>query len=152
MNSDSGQTTSVWMATAPEIPTDGKLTENTHANVCVVGGGIAGITTAYLLMREGQDVVVIEDGQVGGSMTGRTTAHLVNALDERFYEIERLHGERGARLAAESHSAAIDRIEEIVKTEAIDCDFERLDGYLFTPRTHQRNSWKTSWRQRIALD
>ena len=133
MNSDSGETTSVWMATAPEIPTDGKLMENIRANVCVVGAGIAGMTTAYLLMREGKSVVVIEDGQVGRSMTGRTTAHLVNALDERFSEIERLHGERGARLAAESHSAAINRIEEIVQTEAIDCDFERLDGYLFNP-------------------
>lgn len=133
MNSDSGETTSVWMATAPEIPTDGKLTENVRANVCVVGAGIAGMTTAYLLMREGKSVVVIEDGRVGRSMTGRTTAHLVNALDERFSEIERLHGERGARLAAESHSAAISRIEEIVQTEAIDCDFGRLDGYLFTP-------------------
>jgi glycine/D-amino acid oxidase-like deaminating enzyme len=83
-------------------------------------------------MREGKKVVVIEDGQVGRSMTSRTTAHLVNALDERFYEIERLHGERGAKLAAKSHSAAINRIEEIVKTEAIDCEFERLNGYLFT--------------------
>ena len=121
------------MATAPEIATDGQLAEDVQANVCIVGAGIAGITTAYLLVREGKHVVVIDDGQVGGSMTGRTTAHLVNALDERFYEIERLHGERGARLAAESHSAAIDRIEAIVRAEAIDCDFERLDGYLFAP-------------------
>lgn len=133
MKSDSGETTSIWMATSPEIQTDGKLKEDIRANVCVVGAGIAGITTAYLLMREGKDVVVIDDGSVGGSMTGRTTAHLVNALDERFYEIERMHGERGAILAAASHSAAIDRIEEIIKTEILDCDFERLDGYLFAP-------------------
>jgi len=44
-----------------------------------------------------------------------------------------LHGEKGARLAAESHSAAIDRIEQIVREEHIDCDFERLNGYLFVP-------------------
>ena len=58
-------------------------------------------------------------------MTGRTTAHLVNALDDRYFELERLHGERGAQLAAESHTAAIDRVESIVKEEQIDCDFER---------------------------
>jgi glycine/D-amino acid oxidase-like deaminating enzyme/nitrite reductase/ring-hydroxylating ferredoxin subunit len=91
------------------------------------------MTTAYLLAREGQRVIVLDDGPIGGGMTERTTAHLVTALDDRYYELERLHGERGARLAAESHAAAIDRIEAIVAEEKIDCDFERLDGYLFTP-------------------
>jgi glycine/D-amino acid oxidase-like deaminating enzyme/nitrite reductase/ring-hydroxylating ferredoxin subunit len=133
MESDSGQTTSIWMASAKEIPSDGNLTEDTSADVCIVGAGIAGMTTAYLLAREGKRVVVLDDGPIGGGMTSRTTAHLVNALDDRFYELERLHGEKGARLAAESHSAAIDRVEAIVKEESIDCEFERLDGYLFVP-------------------
>lgn len=133
MKSDSGETTSVWMATTTEIESDGKLTEDTSTDVVIVGAGIAGMTTAYLLTREGKRVVVLDDGAIGGSMTGRTTAHLVNALDDRYYELERLHGERGARLAAASHTAAIDRIEQIVREENIDCEFERLDGYLFAP-------------------
>lgn len=133
MKSDSGETISVWMATTSEIESDGKLMEDTSADVVIVGAGIAGMTTAYLLTREGKRVVVLDDGAIGGSMTGRTTAHLVNALDERFYELERLHGERGARLAAASHTAAVDRIEAIVREENIDCGFERLDGYLFAP-------------------
>src|ERR1044071_6647182 len=66
-------------------------------------------------------------------MTARTTAHLVIALDDRYYKLEKHHGEKGARLAAESHSSAIDRIEAIVEEEKINCDFERLDGYLFAP-------------------
>jgi len=133
MESDSGQTTSIWMASSEEIPSDGNLAEDTSADVCIVGAGIAGMTTAYLLAREGKRVVVLDDGPIGGGMTSRTTAHLVNALDDRFYELERLHGEKGSRLAAESHSAAIDRVEAIVKEEGIDCEFERLDGYLFVP-------------------
>jgi glycine/D-amino acid oxidase-like deaminating enzyme/nitrite reductase/ring-hydroxylating ferredoxin subunit len=76
---------------------------------------------------------VLDDGPIGGGMTGRTTAHLVNALDDRFFDLERLHGEQGARLSAESHTAAIDLIERIVSEESIDCDFTRLDGYLFVP-------------------
>ena len=76
---------------------------------------------------------MLDDGPIGGGMTGRTTAHLVNALDDRYFELERLHGEQGARLAAESHTAAIDLIERIVTQEAIDCEFSRLDGYLFVP-------------------
>jgi glycine/D-amino acid oxidase-like deaminating enzyme len=128
MQSDSGQTTSIWMDTA-HVPQRHELAEDLRAEVCVVGAGIAGMTTAYLLAREGKEVVVLDDGPIGGGMTGRTTAHLVNALDDRYFELERLHGERGAQLAAESHTAAIDRVEAIVAEEKIDCDFERVDGY-----------------------
>jgi glycine/D-amino acid oxidase-like deaminating enzyme/nitrite reductase/ring-hydroxylating ferredoxin subunit len=58
---------------------------------------------------------------------------LASAIDDHYFEIERLHGEEGAKLAAESHTAAIDRIEKVVAEERIDCDFERVDGYLFLP-------------------
>jgi glycine/D-amino acid oxidase-like deaminating enzyme/nitrite reductase/ring-hydroxylating ferredoxin subunit len=128
----SGTTESVWMATS-NPPSSGPLAENTAANVCVVGAGIAGLTTAYLLAREGKEVIVLDDGPIGGGMTARTTAHLSNALDDRFYELERLFGEEGSRLAAESHTAAIDRVESIVREEKIECEFDRVDGYLFLP-------------------
>jgi glycine/D-amino acid oxidase-like deaminating enzyme/nitrite reductase/ring-hydroxylating ferredoxin subunit len=132
MKTDSGRSVSVWMATA-EVPAQLPLAKNARADVCIIGAGIAGMTTAYMLARAGKSVIVLDDGPIAGGETCRTTAHLVNALDARYYELERLHGERGARLAAESHTAAIDRIEAIVNEEEIDCDFERLDGYLFVP-------------------
>jgi len=115
------------------MPEQSPLIENTHANVCIVGAGIAGMTTAYLLAREGKSVIVLDDGRIGGGMTERTTAHLSNAIDDRYFEIERLHGEKGAQLTAQSHTAAIDLIESIVVEEGIDCEFERVDGYLFVP-------------------
>lgn len=132
MDSNSGQTISIWMATAEESESSA-LNENMHADVCIVGAGIAGMTTAYLLARAGRSVIVLDDGRIGGGMTERTTAHLSNAIDDRYFEIEHLHGEKGALLAAESHTAAIDRIEIIVAEEEIACEFERLDGYLFVP-------------------
>jgi glycine/D-amino acid oxidase-like deaminating enzyme/nitrite reductase/ring-hydroxylating ferredoxin subunit len=132
MKTDSGKSVSPWMADF-EMPPFAKLAQNIATDICIIGAGITGISTAYLLGRQGRSVVVIDDGEVGGGETGRTTAHLVNALDDRFYELERLHGERGAQLAAESHSAAINQVEEIVHTENLDCDFLRLDGYLFGP-------------------
>jgi glycine/D-amino acid oxidase-like deaminating enzyme/nitrite reductase/ring-hydroxylating ferredoxin subunit len=130
MESDSGRTTSVWMATG-DVPEFEPLRSDATADVCVVGAGIAGLSVGYMLAREGRSVVLLDDGPVAGGETARTTAHLVNALDERYSELERLHGAKGARLAAESHTAAVDQIEEIVERERIDCDFERLDGYLF---------------------
>ena len=130
MRSDSGRTTSVWMDTT-DLPSLPRVSQDIRTNVCIVGAGIAGMSAAYMLARAGRAVVVIDDGQIGGGETGRTTAHITAALDDRYYRIERLHGEGGARLAAESHSAAITRIESIASQEDIDCDFERVDGYLF---------------------
>jgi glycine/D-amino acid oxidase-like deaminating enzyme/nitrite reductase/ring-hydroxylating ferredoxin subunit len=132
MKDDAQATTSVWMATA-STPSQQRLKENIRTDVCIIGAGIAGLTTAYLLSKEGRSVVVLDDGAIGGGMTGRTTAHLTNAFDDRYSEMEKLHGADGSRLIAESHSAAIDKVEKLVRDEQIDCGFERLDGFLFVP-------------------
>src|SRR6266550_1519381 len=137
MRSDSGHTTSIWMDTT-EVPQFQSLTQDLRANVCVVGAGIAGMTTAYLLARAGRAVVLIDDGPIGGGETSRTTAHLTAALDDRYYNIEKMHGEEGARIAAESHMSAIHRVENIASMEDIDCDFERLEGFLFLGGTETR--------------
>jgi glycine/D-amino acid oxidase-like deaminating enzyme/nitrite reductase/ring-hydroxylating ferredoxin subunit len=133
---------SLWEATA--TPIAGRTLEgDLEMDACIVGAGIAGMTTAYLLAKAGVRVAVLDDGPVGGGMTGRTSAHLSYAMDDFYFELEKIHGERGIRLAAESHRAAIDRIEAIVGAEEIDCDFARVDGYLFlaegdTPATLDR--------------
>src|SRR5919205_3526556 len=132
MQLDSGASRSVWLD-GTELPLATSLTGNISADVCVVGAGIAGLTTAYLLSREGVKVVLIDDGPLCGGETGRTTAHLANEIDDSYQEIESLHGRDGARLAAESHTAAIDLIERIVQEENIHCDFVRVDGFLFDP-------------------
>jgi glycine/D-amino acid oxidase-like deaminating enzyme/nitrite reductase/ring-hydroxylating ferredoxin subunit len=131
MDTGSGRTTSVWMDA--KTPALSPLTKDVSADVCIVGAGIAGVTTAYLLAKSGKSVVVLDDGRVAGGETERTTAHLVTALDDRYFKLERLHGKKGARVAAESHAAAIDLVETIVGEERIDCGFERLDGWLFAP-------------------
>jgi glycine/D-amino acid oxidase-like deaminating enzyme/nitrite reductase/ring-hydroxylating ferredoxin subunit len=131
-NHHSGRTMSVWMATQ-ELPPFTPLQQNISTDVCVVGAGIAGLTVAYMLCLEGRRVVVLDDGPIVSGETERTTAHLVNVLDDRFFELERIHGEEGARLAAESHTKAIACIETIVAGEEIACDLQRLDGYLFVP-------------------
>ncbi|HEX6630474.1 MAG TPA: FAD-dependent oxidoreductase [Gemmatimonadaceae bacterium] len=130
MPTPSGHTTPLWAATA-DVPDFPPLGEDATTDVCVIGAGIAGLSTAYLLGRAGRRVLVLDDNRVGGGETGRTTAHLSSALDDRYQRLERLHGPEGARLAAESHMSAIHRIEAIAREEGIDCDFERLDGYLF---------------------
>jgi monoamine oxidase len=65
MKRGSGATASVWMVTA-EIPSRPALTKDISADICVVGAGIAGLTTAYLLAQEGRSVVVLDDGPIAG--------------------------------------------------------------------------------------
>ncbi len=127
-------TKSAWMGTS--VPRYPALAKDTQADVCVIGAGIAGLTTAYLLASEGKSVVILDDGPIAGGQTERTTAHLSNAIDDRFCALEKIHGEEGSRLAAESHTAAIERIEAIAKNEKIECDFLRVDGYLFLAPGH----------------
>ncbi len=97
----------------------------------IIGGGLAGLSVAYNLTQAGKKVVLVEDGHLGSGETGRTTAHLVTALDERYYELEKIFGEEKTRLIADSHKAAIDFVERTVSLENIDCEFKRLKGYLF---------------------
>ena len=109
------------------------LAASTRCDVCVVGAGIFGLTVAYLLQREGRQTIVLDDGPIGGGQTARTTAHLATALDGRLATIERVHGRDAARLAAQSHAAAIATIEGIARDEGIECELRRLDGFLFAP-------------------
>jgi glycine/D-amino acid oxidase-like deaminating enzyme/nitrite reductase/ring-hydroxylating ferredoxin subunit len=129
--SDEGRTVSYWQVSAESgemesaargVPAD--------VEVGIIGGGIAGLTTAYLLSKAGVQVAVVDDGPIAGGETARTTAHLTWAIDDRLYRIIDWHGDEHARLAVEAHMQAVDEIEAIVSAENIDCDFSRLDGYL----------------------
>lgn len=125
-----GESMSCWFDIA--MPKTDRLNETIMTDVCVVGGGIAGLTTAYLLLKEGKSVCILEDFELGSGQTGRTTAQFSPVLGHRYFELERFHDEKGAFLIAESHCAAISKVQSIVKNENIDCDFEFVDGYLFS--------------------
>ena len=124
------RTTSIWIHTE-ETEARPQLRENARADVCVIGAGIAGLTTAYLLARDGHSVVLLDDGRPGCGQTSVTTAHLSSVIDDSYQEMLRLHGVHGARLAYQSHHAAIERIAAICEVERIECDFRRVSGYLF---------------------
>ncbi len=137
LNNNSGSSTSLWMEV--KIPSPPSLQANLQTDVCIIGAGIVGLTCAYLLSQQGKSVIVLDKGPIAGGQSARTTGHLTWILDDRFSDLEQLFGEEGSRLAMESHRAAVDQIERIIQEEHIDCDFERVDAYLFTPPENSKD-------------
>lgn len=126
-----GESISSWMQSC-EMPQYTPLLRDIDTDVCIIGAGLAGVTTAYLLQQEGRKVCLIEGFEVGSGQSARTTAHFTYCLDESYHRLEKIHGEAGIKLIAESHQAAIKKVKEIIAKEDIKCDMERVNGYLFS--------------------
>ena len=85
----SGFTDSSWFSALKDPLKFNKLTENLSTDIVIVGGGIAGMTTAYLLSQAGKRVALMDDGYIASGETGRTTAHITHALDDRYYNLKK---------------------------------------------------------------
>src|ERR1700712_2454728 len=121
---------SLWMEfeVAPDArPLDGDRT----CDVVIAGSGIAGISTGYELAIKGLRVMIVDRGRIAGGITARTSAHLAPLCDDLTSEMIKLRGEEVSRAFYQSQAAAVDRIETVQKRANIECDFRRLDGYLF---------------------
>jgi glycine/D-amino acid oxidase-like deaminating enzyme/nitrite reductase/ring-hydroxylating ferredoxin subunit len=124
--------TPLWNQATP-LPQFPKLERSTHTDVVVVGGGIMGLTCAYLLTQSGRSVVLIERQRCASVDTGHTTAHLTMVIDTRLHELVKTFGRDHAQAIWDAGLAAIARIEGIANDEDIACDFARVPGYLHAP-------------------
>lgn len=137
----SGDHPSIWTITAPADPSRfGPVAQPLQTDVLVVGGGIAGLLTAYRLLERGRSVIVVEDGNIGSGETGRTSAHLTWSLDTQYCDLEQRFGAEKAALIADAHESAIVYIESVGEQERIDCRFRRIDGYLFAHPTDEEDT------------
>ncbi len=122
------RTRSIWMDV--ELPRRNALDRDLIVDVVVIGAGMAGLSTAYELTDQGLTVAVLDRGRLAGGMTSRTTAHLSWELDDYYSELTGVRSDDSAHQYADSQTAAVDRIEEIARSEGIDCDFTRIPAYL----------------------
>lgn len=124
-------TTSIWKAKADNLkyPT---LEENIEVDVAIVGGGITGITTAYLLANTGIKVAVLESMEIGGGTTAGSTGNLYTMVDNRLHHIQAKFDKDTARTVAQSRTAAVDLIEELIQKHKLDCSFKRQPWILYT--------------------
>ena len=116
------------------------LAEDSNADVCVVGAGMAGLLCALELIERGRSVVVLEREGVGAGDTGMTTAHLTALLDARYHALISMHGVEATRAIAASHLSAIAHLERVANVYEIDCDFQRLSGFLCAANAEQTSA------------
>jgi len=130
----SGAHKSYWTDSVPPLIYD-TIANDRQTDVLIIGGGIAGITTAYCLSKSGRKVILVEDGYLGSGETGRTTAQITYALDDRYYDLEKFFGHEKTKLVAQSHKQALEWINQTIAEDNIACNFKRVDGYLFLDPT-----------------
>ena len=131
MNADAGLRASYWLETAPPGDPAPPPAGDLSVDVAVIGGGMAGLSTAWELVREGREVAVLEAGRLAAGVTGRTTAKL-SALHTLVYDrLRRTRGPEGARLYARSQTEAIRHAAEIVAELGVDCDWEEAAAFTY---------------------
>lgn len=122
---------SYWIASTPETNYP-KLDSDVKVDVAIVGGGITGITAAWLLKKEGLKVAIIEADRIIQGTTGHTTAKLTSQHDLIYYDIKKNMGVEKAHQYAEANESAIKLVENIIKEKNIDCDFHKCPAYIYT--------------------
>lgn len=129
---ESLDTTPLWIDDA-SLPRFARLDRDERVDVLIIGGGITGLTAAYLLTLEGRSVAVIDRQRCAEIDTGHTSAHLTMVVDRRLTELVKDFGRGHAQAVWDAGLAAIAQIDNAVREEEIDCDFEWVPGYLHAP-------------------
>lgn len=125
----SGVTDPVWIHTEPysNRPKFDTLKADMECDVCIIGSGITGVSTAYELVKRGHQVLLVEAREILSGETGRTSGHLASDLDDGYTEIASKHGKDGAKLAYESHQWALNHVGEVAKELGIECEYRYDD-------------------------
>ena len=124
---------SYWLESTKENrKTFPKLERNKKADVCIIGGGLTGITIAYYLSKAKMKVVLLEKKTLCCNTTGNSTAKITSQHGLFYDYLINSQGEKKAKEYLEANEAAIKNIEEIIKKEKIECEFQKADNYIFT--------------------
>lgn len=125
---------SLWRDSYPQAPIYAPLSRDAQVDAVIVGGGIVGLTAAYLLKQSGRKVVVLERRTIGSGTTGRTTGKVTSQHNLIYADMIRRVGRSAAKAYAEANQAAVALVADIVHKENIDCDWHLEDNYIFTTK------------------
>ena len=122
---------SIWKKTV-EIPKRDSLKEELHTQAVVIGAGMAGILTAYLLKQKGVESIVLEAERIGSGQTKNTTAKITSQHNLIYAYLIEKFGEEKARQYAHANQKAIGSFQKIIENEQIACHFKKCPSYLYT--------------------
>ena len=117
-----------------KVPRFPRLDKDLQVDVVIVGGGVTGVTAAYLLKKAGRTVALLERDRCCGGDTAHTTAHLTFVTDLRLHELVDRFGRDHAQAAWDAGRAAMNQIHNNVQNEDLDCEFAWVPGYLHNPK------------------
>jgi glycine/D-amino acid oxidase-like deaminating enzyme/nitrite reductase/ring-hydroxylating ferredoxin subunit len=140
--------------TSVELPSFPKLEEDIHTDVAIIGGGISGITTAYLLAKNGVRVTLLEADRLLNGTTGHTTAKITAQHDIIYDELINHLGQEKAKLYYEACMEALRFIRSTIEQEAIDCDFIEQDAYIYTNSSSSLTKLINEWKayEKLGID
>jgi glycine/D-amino acid oxidase-like deaminating enzyme/nitrite reductase/ring-hydroxylating ferredoxin subunit len=127
----------------PEFP---KLAQNISPDVTVVGGGIAGLTTAYLLAQEGKKVVLIDAGRLVNGTTGHTTAKITAQHGLIYDELINHFGEEFTKKYYEGNMKALAFMEQTLQTENVECNYTKQDAYIYSTTDQYKNKIEKEYK------
>lgn len=117
--------------------TDQKLPQSKKADVCIIGAGIVGVTCAYELSKLGYNISVIEKETIGSGTTGYTTGKITSQHGMFYDYLTNSFGSNFAKKYLEANEKAIQEIENRIKNENIDCDFEKKESYVYVTKKEE---------------
>ena len=144
--------TSIWDDSITNYPHFKQLNNNISTDVCIIGGGITGISTGYYLNKNNIDFVILERNKVCESTTKFSTAKVTSQHDLIYTEIIKKYGIKKAKLYLEANNEAIKNIQNIIQEENIDCDFEIEDSYVFTQDLNLQQNILNEYKALSKLD
>ena len=141
-----GACTSLWQESMPPYEPVNKPDSNTEYDVVIIGAGITGISTAWLLQQAGKKCLVVEARCIGFGTTGGTTAHINTLTDTPYTTISQNFGEENAKLVADMAKEAIQLIKKNISDLSLECGYRDTPAFLFTQTKEQSEELQTVYR------
>ncbi len=123
---------SYWIQSTKNLKLNEKITNNYETDVCIIGAGLAGLSTGYYLAKEGVNVIILDKDNIGQKVSGNTTAKITLQHNLIYDYLIKSFGTDFAMKYFKSNKEAISNIKKIIDDENIECDFEYQDNYVYT--------------------
>lgn len=122
---------SYWVESTPQTNYP-KIEKDFDTDILIIGGGITGIVTSYMLSNSNLNVSIVEADRMAMGVTANTTAKITSQHDLLYDYLLNSFGFDTAKGYLDSNEEAIKIIKDIVRKENIDCDFSSQDAYVYT--------------------